>query len=266
VRFWHGRWLDWAHPASLLSAGPPIHGSFGLIGWLTVLVMGVSTRTVRPISGARSRLPWAHITAGRLRDWRGACLCDWSDFAPVAEWIGVLAVVVGGLIYVADLLDILLRATVVHRPPQAFLGIAAGWLVAGLALSVGAAAGSPWGAAAVYVLLMGWVGQMANGHLYHIGIRLIATIARGDDDETRPGELLVAPLSWASFALFQLAVAGGACALFFNWAALLAGATTAGLCAWIAMAANAAIAVRRALSFREPPDSPLTVSLLRSIP
>jgi hypothetical protein len=34
---------------------------------------------------------------------------------------------------VTDLLDILLRATVVHRPPQAFLGIAAGWLVAGLA-------------------------------------------------------------------------------------------------------------------------------------
>jgi hypothetical protein len=266
-----GAALAWAlavgGPAPLLSSGPTIHASFGMIGWLTVLVMGVSTRTVRPISGARSRRPWAHIAAGGC-EIGGVLLfaVGLTLRTPAVEWIGVLAVVLGALVYVTDLLDILLRATVAHRPPQAFMGVAAGWLVAGLALSVGAAAGSPWGAAAVFVLLVGWLGQMVNGHLYHIGIRLIATIARGDDDETRPGELLMAPLSWASFALFQIAVAGGACALVLTWSSLLAGAASAGICAWIATSANAAIAVRRALSFREPPDSPLTVSLLRSIP
>jgi hypothetical protein len=266
-----GAALAWAlaagGPAPLLSSGPPIHASFGIIGWLTVLVMGVSTRTVRPITGARSRRPRAHIAAGGC-EIGGVLLFAVGLMlrTPVVEWIGVLAAVLGALAYVADLLDILFRATVVHRPPQAFLGVAAGWLVAGLALSVGAAAGSPWGAAAVYVLLVGWLGQMVNGHLYHIGIRLIATVARGDDDETRPGELLVVPLSWASFTLFQGAVASGACALVFNWAALLAGAAAAGLCAWITMGANAAIAAHRAVSFREPPDSPRPVSLLHGIP
>ncbi len=38
-----------------LTEDPPIHGTFGAIGWLTVLVMGGSTRTVRPIVGRRSR-------------------------------------------------------------------------------------------------------------------------------------------------------------------------------------------------------------------
>jgi hypothetical protein len=66
------------------------------------------------------------------------------------------------------------------------------------------------GAAAALLLLVGWLGQMVNGHLYHIGIRLISTVARGDDDETRLGQLLAAPLSWASFALFQVAVASRA--------------------------------------------------------
>ncbi len=266
-----GAALAWAlaagGPATLLMSGPPIHASFGMIGWLTVLVMGVSTRTVRPITGARSRRPWAHSAAGGC-EMGGVVLFAIGLMlrTPVVEWIGVLAVVLGALIYVADLLDILFRATVRHRPPQAFLGVAAGWLVGGLALSVSAAAGSSSGAAAVYVLLVGWLGQMVNGHLYHIGIRLIATVARGDDDETRPGELLVAPLSWASFALFQGAVASGTCALVFNWPTLLTGAATAGLCAWITMVINAAIAACRAVSFRGPPDSTRTVSLLRGMP
>lgn len=266
-----GAALAWAlaagGPAPLLSSGPPIHASFGIIGWLTVLVMGVSMRTVRPITGVRSRRPPAHIAAGGC-EVGGVMLFAIGLMlrTPVVEWIGVLALVLGALVYVADLFDILFRATVMHRPPQAFLGVAAAWLVTGLALSVGAAAGSPSGVAAVYVLLVGWLGQMVNGHLYHIGIRLIATVARGDDDETRPGELLVAPLSWASFVLFQTAVASGACALVFDWPTLLTGAATAGLCAWITMVINAAIATRRAVSFREPPDSTRTVSLLRGMP
>ncbi len=43
---------------------PQIHAAFGTMGWLTVLVMGVSTRTVRPITGARPRFAFAHPIAG----------------------------------------------------------------------------------------------------------------------------------------------------------------------------------------------------------
>jgi hypothetical protein len=64
-------------------------------------------------------------------------------------------------------------------------------------LSLSVLAGAPWGADAVYVLLIGWIGPMVNGPLCHIGIRLIAAMVRGDEDQTRPGELLVSPLSWA---------------------------------------------------------------------
>jgi hypothetical protein len=51
-------------PATILVAGAPIHAALGLIGWLTVLIMGVSARTVGPIAGARSVQPWRHVTAG----------------------------------------------------------------------------------------------------------------------------------------------------------------------------------------------------------
>jgi len=51
-------------PSSVIVFGPQIHAAFGTIGWLTVLIMGVSTQTVRPITGGRSRFGWAHAAAG----------------------------------------------------------------------------------------------------------------------------------------------------------------------------------------------------------
>jgi hypothetical protein len=250
--------------ASLLSYGPPIHASFGLIGWLTVLIMGVSTRTVRPITGAGSRHPWAHITAGALEICGLVAIAAGVALgAPLMQWIGLIGVFVGALVYVGDLADVLQRASVAHRPPQAFLAVGALWLVAGLGLSVGALAGEPWGAAALYLLLIGWIGQMMNGHLHHIGVRLIATMARGDDDETRPDELLVPALSWASFGLFQAAVAAGGLALMFSARQLLTAAALAGLVGWIAMGTNVVIATRRARQQQLPPASPTTISLLR---
>jgi hypothetical protein len=243
--------------AALLVSGPPAHAALGIIAWLTVLVMGVSMRTVRPISGARSRRPWAHIAAGAA-EIAGVLLFATGTLlhAGAIAWLGALTIILGALAYVADLADILGRATVAHRPPQAFLGAGIVWFVAGLTLSTGALLGQPWGAAAVYVLLVGWIGQMVNGHLHHIGIRLVATVVRGDDDETRPGELLVLPLSWTSFALFQIAVAGGALALVLDRPGLMAGSAAAGLCAWIAMLVNAANAARRAAHLPLPPSTP----------
>lgn len=88
---------------------------------------------------------------------------------------------------------------------------------------------------------------MVNGHLYHIGIRVLATIARGEDDETRPGELLSAPLSWGSWGAFQAAVITGAGGLLAGngpWVALAGGL---GLLGWLLMGTNVVLAWRAAL-------------------
>jgi hypothetical protein len=220
-------------PRVLLASTAPIHGTFGIIGWLTVLIMGVSMRTIQPISGAASRAPAAHIGAG------------------VLEIVGVAALVVGAAMDFAleewmGLIDVLRRATITHRPPQAFVAAAVLWLIVGLAFGVAFLAGVPCGPVVVYVLVVGWIAQMVNGHIYHIGIRLVATVARGDDDETAPGTLLVLPLSWLSFGLFQIAVVSGAGARLLAMPAFLELAAAAGLAGWLAMMTNVALAVRRA--------------------
>jgi len=253
-------------PSSVIVSGPQIHAAFGTIGWLTVLVMGVSTQTVRPITGGRSRFGWAHAAAG------GAELVGLIAMAvgfalgqAALAWTGVITIAAGALLYIGDFVDVLHRASQPHRPPQAFLWGSAVWLLVGLALALSALVGGQAGAAAVYVLLVGWIGQMVNGHLYHIGIRLLATMTRGDDDETRPGELLTEPLSWVSFGLFQAAVAAGAAALLLETAALLETGALCGVAGWLAMAVNVIIARRRAIAGRPPPTPPPTFSLLQMV-
>lgn len=248
-----------AAPA-VLSYVPPMHGTFGIAGWLTLLIMGVSTRTIRPISGAGSRFPVAHIISGScVAAGVLAAVAGIALRAPGAVWVGLGAVCCGALVYAFDMADIVRRATVAHRPPQAFVGAAVAWLVIGLALCVLALGGASTGAAALFALVVGWIAQMVDGHVYHIGIRLVATMARGDDDETPPGELLVLPLSWLSFACFQVAVAGGTAALAFGVPDVLAASATAGIAGWVFMAANIATAARRS---RRPPAEPKLVSLL----
>lgn len=246
-------------PAAFPLVAAPIHAQLGLIGWLTVLVMGVSARTVNPIAGDRSRHPWRHIVAvtavvlGMIGLAAGSAL-----HSPEALWTGAALVGVAVAVYVADLASVLLRATVRHRPPQAFLAAAALWLVAAFGLLIGGLRGLPWWPACVFVVLIGWVGQMVNGHLHHIGIRLIATAFRGDEDETRPDELLVPALSWSAFALFQAAVVLGAAGVLAAVPRALACGAVAGLTGWAAMLANALRAADRA---RRPPA---LISLLRS--
>jgi hypothetical protein len=238
-------------PAALLGSTAPIHATFGIIGWLTVLIMGVSMRTIRPITGAASRVPAAHIGAGVLEIVGVAALVVGAAMSfDLEEWMGLIAMLVGALVYAGDLVDVLRRATVRHRPPQAFVAAAVLWLIVGLAFGVAFLAGVPCAPVVVYVLVIGWIAQMVNGHIYHIGIRLVATMARGDDDETPPGELLVLPLSWISFGLFQIAVVGGATARLLSMPILLEVAATAGLAGWVAMMTNVAVAVRRALLAR----------------
>jgi len=253
-------------PSSVIVFGPQIHAAFGTIGWLTVLIMGVSTQTVRPITGGRSRFGWAHAAAGGA-EFVGliAMAVGFALGQAAFAWTGVITIAAGALLYIGDLVDVLRRATQPHRPPQAFLWGGAVWLLVGLTLALSALVDGHSGAAAVYVLLVGWIGQMVNGHLYHIGIRLLATMARGDDDETRPGELLTEPLSWVSFGLFQAAVAAGAAGLLLETAALLETGALCGVAGWLAMAANVIIARHRAIAERPPPTPPPTLSLLQMV-
>ncbi|MBC5800222.1 MAG: hypothetical protein GIW94_09665 [Candidatus Eremiobacteraeota bacterium] len=252
-------------PLGLGMSAAPIHAAFGIIAWLTVLVMGVSTRTVRPITGARSRIAFAHAAAGSLEI--GGVIVAAVGFAfgrATIAWAGAVIVAVGALLYVSDLVDVLRRASEKHRPPQAFLWAAGMWLLAGLALALDALAGGGCGVAALYVLLAGWIGQMVNGHLYHIGIRLIATMARGEEDETPPGELLKEPLSWVSFSTFQTAILIGGLGLFFEDSSLVELAACSGFAGWLAMLVNIVGARSRAIHGQRA-ASGATISLLETL-
>lgn len=248
---------------SLLNGTPIVHATFGTIGWLSVLIFGVSARTIGPIAGRRTRYPQLHVSAGAL-ELAGIVLLTagvWAG-AGALTLTGVVAIVGGALVYACDMLLVLAGATVRHRPPQAFLAAGIAWLLVALALAAGTFAGNAWGPAAVYVLLIGWAGQLVNAHIHHIGIRLLATIVRGDDDETRPGVLLAAPLSWTAFALFQSAVLAGGIALGAGLPALLAAAAVAGFAGWLCVAGNVVTAVRRARRPDPPPPLGATISLL----
>ncbi len=239
--------LDGRLPASMLVRGVPVHAAFGLIGWLSALVMGVSTRTVVPITGGRSPQRWRHVTAAAATGLGMLALAGGAAFhAAVLLWAGAVVLGAGVVLYVADIADVLRRATVHHRPPQAFLAAAVSWLAIAFVLLVAVLCGMPWGAVLVYVTLIGWLGQMVNGHLHHIGIRLLATAFRGDDDETRPDALLSPALSWTAFVLFQAAVAAGAAGLLLDRSGVVAGAAFAGVAGWSAMCANGFYAARRA--------------------
>jgi hypothetical protein len=96
-------------------------------------------------------------------------------------------------------------------------------------------------------MLAGWAGQMVNGHILHIGIRLIATIYRGEDDETEPRELLDARRPWLAFAAMQTAVALVTAGLVARFDPLTAAGAAIGLTGWIALIGAVANARRTAL-------------------
>ena len=77
-------------------------------------------------------------------------------------------------------------------------------------LALGAASGQAWASAAIYVALLGWIGSAVVAHVHHIGIRVLLTNVRGEDDETCPGAILFPPLTWATVAVYEAAVILGA--------------------------------------------------------
>ncbi|MHB8146446.1 MAG: hypothetical protein ACYDGM_04180 [Vulcanimicrobiaceae bacterium] len=237
---------DW-FPA-LLARLPAAHANLALYGWFTMLVYGVSARTMRPICGALSRFRWLHVVVassvvvGPIL----AAIGITMEVRPLL-WLGAIILGAGVVCYSFDTLDIVRRATVSHRPPQAFVVASVVWLVVSTFLGLGLLLGRPWANAYVFTMLVGWVGQMVSAHFLHIGVRLIATIARGDDDETRPASLLDARLSWLCFFTMQAAIALCCYGLLFDAADAVVGGATAGLVAWFATIGNASVAARRAV-------------------
>jgi hypothetical protein len=231
----------------------PSHALLGIGAWLTVLVSGVSVQTFRPMFGTRSRWPRAHVASGAgllIGAVMAAVAAPWS--APMLR-IGVALGALGTAIYAADALDIVRRATTPHPALRAFAGAAVAWLIVAAACAVAASWGiTPLGRAAVVAALAGWLGGMVNAHLHHLGVRVVVTFLRGDDDETRPWEVLDPWLTWLALAAGQIAVAGAFAGTVWDVRPAFAIAGIAGVVAVLAMLANV-LTVRRA-TLRERAD------------
>jgi len=238
--------LSGMHVPAWLAALPASHADLGMFGWASLLIFGVSVRTIRPISGERSRFPSAHIIVGTSVLLGVVLLAIGLAASPTLAWIGGGLIAIGAIVYAVDMVDVLSRATVPHRAPQAFVVAGIIWLLLGLVLGAGTLMGQPWQAAFVFLILAGWIGQMIDAHIHHIGVRLLATIYRGDDDETRPEELLDARRSWFAFAAFQIAIACGAIGLL-GLHTLVAVGGAVGFIGWLAMMRNLATARSRAM-------------------
>ena len=240
--------------SALLARLPAVHAELALYGWFTMLVYGVSARTLRPICGALSRFRRMHVVVASsvLLGPILLAIGIGVDIRSIA-WLGAIVIGAGALCYAFDTLDIVRRATVRHRPPQAFVVASVVWLTVATLLGFGLLLGEPWASAYVFVMLIGWIGQMVNAHFLHIGVRLIATVIRGDDDETRPGALLDARLSWLAFAAMQSAITLCCYGLLVNAASAVGSGAAIGLIAWMALAANAIVAARRAWTSDEVP-------------
>lgn len=231
-----------------------VHAMFALYGWLTLLVFGVSSRTIMPIAGLRSQHPslrlWASVflTAGLLF-YAGGILLPF----PLFLGIGGFSLFAAILSYVADIAPLLIGAPNPHRVPQLFFASGLFYLL--VACAVGGETlfnHRPWKDAFVFLLLMGWLVQTVAGHLHHIGIRLIATIVRGEFDQTPPERLLDRRISALSFWAIQGALLAGSIGFLAELPSALKMAGFLGTAGWIAIAAN----VRHAWRSAQTPDGP----------
>lgn len=219
---------------------PALHAHLGALGWLTLLVIGVSARTVRRITGAKTNGPWLHVAAATL--FLAVLFPLTLGLLGLGKgwlWVAAALAVQAALAHALELSILVQRASEPHRPPRAFIAAAGLYLVLATCLGAGLTLGqADWAPAYAFLALAGWLGQMVNGHLHHIGVRLLATLARGDDDDTEPLDLLHPPLSWGAFGASQLAVALGTVALFELSPHLLIVAAVSGFIGWAMMVAN----------------------------
>ena len=175
---------------------------------------------------------------------------------PIGLQIVILAgyglIALAALLYAGDIIDIVLRANVPHRPPQVWMLCAVLFAVATVGLGMGSALGAGWGEAAVFAALIGWAGSAVLAHMHHIGVRVFVTLFCGDEDETRPGEILFAPLTWITLVLYESAAIAGTIALLRKDDSLLLLAAYAGLASFIAMVVHAPFVFRSIMKSKQP--------------
>jgi hypothetical protein len=234
----------------------PAHALVGIGAWLTVLVSGVSVQTFRPMFGTRSRWPRAHVASGAALLIGSVLAAFGAPWSVALLRIGVAILAIGAVVYAADAFDIVRRATTPHPAVRAFVAAAVVWLLVASACALGAAWGAgALGRGAVVAALAGWLGGMVNAHLHHLGVRVLVTLMRGEDDETRPWEVLDARLSWTAFACAQLAAAATFAGALAGTPAAFAIGDTAGAVSVLAVAANVLTVRRRALVGERPDGS-----------
>jgi hypothetical protein len=246
-------------PWSLLDVLPRSHALLGIVGWLSLLVIGVSARTMGPITGQRSKRVWAHIVSSSalLAGAVVAAIAILIKHYP-ATLVGVALILLGIIVYAFDLFTVLWRASMVHRPPQVLMGCAALSAVVAALLLAGTLLGQPWGFAAVYLALLGWIGSAVLAHLHHIGVRVLLTTVRGEHDETPPHLVLRAPLTWTTTVAYELAVILGALGLIPSQSAPLRWAAVCGFVSFVTLAWNLGAAYRKA---RRMPALPQPIAI-----
>lgn len=244
-------------PSSLLDALPPAHVVLGIGGWITLLIAGVSARTMAPIAGGRSRWIPMHILSGSalfLGTVAAAAGFAWQVHGLALG--GAVLLIVGACAYAVDMGDIMRRATVAHRQPQALMLCASAFVVAAAVLVLCSVCGLPFAAAAIYASFIGWAGNAMLAHLHHIGVRVVLTTTLGEDDETRPDAVLTGSLTWTTVVLYECAAVVGTIALARNAPFALEIAAVLGFLAFFTMAANIVMAIGKA---RRLPIAMLTV-------
>lgn len=244
----------WSH---VLVTWPPLHAVLAGGGWLSLLILGVSARTIFPVTGRKRYLLPLHVPIsigyfGGLLILLVGLLPGLGPGLPGfswghVRWLGLGLVGISSVLYLVDIARVLWKAPNQNRPPQAFVAAALAYFVAAMVLGAGVNAGQRhWQAALAFVVLVGWMGQSVNGYLLHIGIRLMLTMVRGDDDETEPLAVTHPRWSWTSFALFQAAILWGTTVLLTGRGEWLPYAGILGLLGWGWLVGTAVMATRRA--------------------
>jgi hypothetical protein len=220
----------------------PAHAVLGIVGWLTLLTMGVSARTFRPLLGSASRSRALHIASNTGMLFAAVLAPIGLLFSMPVFTIATIVGMIAAVAYALDSFDRLWRAATPHLPVHAFVAAAMLWLVvAGYFVLRGDYV------SAIIAALAGWIMSMVYAHLHHIAVRVLATIVRGADDETPPWELLTPALSWTTFVVAQVAAILLRIGAHTNASDVLGAAGATGLAALAAYVANVISVLFRAL-------------------
>ncbi len=219
----------------------PVHATLAIVGWLTMLTMGVSARTFRPMMRADSRWRPLHIVSNSSMFFCAIITAiGFGTEVTALTAAGFALGLVGAAIYAFDGFDRVRRAATPNRPAHAFVASAFVWLVVA---AIAAVLGNY--PLATVVALAGWLGQMVNAHLHHLGIRVIATTFGGEENETRPWQMMDMRVAWTSVALDQIAVLALALGVLLPSPSLIVAGGIVGLAGMLAFLLNVRIAMQR---------------------